>query len=86
MKPVNKISAEDLKKLAAMSDADIERKLKNVISSTNGNALKSLLSNIDVASIKKQIQGKSPENFSKLIDTLGNLDDSLIEKIKNQLK
>ena len=86
MKPVNKINADDLKKLASMSDGEIERKLKSVISSTNGSALKSMLSNVDVNTIKKQLQGKSPESFSTLLNNLSKLDPSIIDKIKNSLK
>ncbi len=77
------ITAEDVKKAATLSDSELEKKLKEVLSSKSGAA--GVLKNINVDAIKNQIKTKSPDDLAKLINKLGKIDSELINKIKKSL-
>ena len=84
MKSSNRITPEDIKNVAKMSDKEMESKLKEIFSS--GGNIKSILSGIDTETVKKQIQSKSPAELSKIVNNLEKIDPKLLEKIKNSIK
>lgn len=85
MKPVNKITPDDIKKISKMTNEEIEAKLRGIMASSEG-GIKKMLSKVDVDGLRKQIQTKSAADISKLMSNLEKLDPGLLGKIKNSLK
>ncbi len=84
MKSVNRVTPDEIKNISKMSDREIEKKLKDILSSS-GN-LKGILKGIDVETVKKQLQSKNAADLSKFINSLEKVDPQLLTKIKNSLK
>ena len=85
MNSVNKISQEDIKKITSMSNAEIEKKLKGILSDSKNGALKKLLSGVNVEGLKKKLQSSSKEEIDGFMGVLSKLDPALIKKIKDSL-
>ncbi len=85
MKPANKITGDDIKKIASMSNVEIESKLKDIISGTEKGAIKKMLSGVDAESLKKKIEKTNPKELEGFMGVLGKIDPSVIEKIKKSL-
>lgn len=86
MKQPNKINSDDIKKVASMSEAEIKRKLNEVLSSSNSGMIKKLLSNVNPELIKKQVQTKNHDELAKFMNSIGKIDSGVIDKIKDVLK
>ena len=82
---VNKISQEDLKKITSMSNVEIEKKLKGILSDSKNGALKKMLSGVNVDALKKKLQSSSKEEIDSFMGVLSKLDPALINKIKDSL-
>jgi len=82
---VNKISQEDIKKITSMSNAEIEKKLKGILSDSKNGALKKMLSGVNVEGLKKKLQSSSKEEIDGFMAVLSKLDPALIKKIKDSL-
>ena len=85
MNNVNKISQEDIKKITSMSNAEIEKKLKGILSDSKNGALKKMLSGVNVEGLKKKLQSSSKEEIDAFMGVLSKLDPALISKIKDSL-
>lgn len=85
MNSVNKISQEDIKKITSMSNAEIEKKLKGILSDSKNGALKKMLSGVNIDGLKKKIQSSSKEEIDGFMGVLSKLDPALISKIKDSL-
>ena len=85
MNSVNKISQEDIKKITSMSNAEIEKKLKGILSDSKNGALKKMLSGVNVEGLKKKLQSSSKEEIDGFMGVLSKLDPALIKKIKDSL-
>lgn len=82
----NKISQDDIRKIASMSKSEIEQKLKTIFSDSKNSGVKKMLSGIDVESIKKKLQSSSKEELEGLAGIISKLEPGLINKIKDSLK
>ena len=85
MKENNKITQEDIKKVASMSNSEIEKKLKAILADSKNGAMKKMLSGVNIDSFKKKMQSSSKEDIEKFMKILGKLDPSVISKIKDSL-
>ena len=85
MNNVNKISQEDIKKITSMSNAEIEKKLKGILSDSKNGALKKMLSGVNIEGLKKKLQSSSKEEIDGFMGVLSKLDPALISKIKDSL-
>lgn len=86
MNNVNKITPDDIKKITAMSNSEIEKKLKDILSNSKNGALKKMITGVDIGSMKKKLQSSSKNEIDSFMGILGKLDPSLISKIKDALK
>ncbi len=82
---MNKISQEDIKKITSMSNAEIEKKLKGILSDSKNGALKKMLSGVNVEALKKKLQSSNKEEIDGFMGVLSKLDPALISKIKDSL-
>lgn len=82
----NKISNEDIKKITKMNNAEIEKKLKDILSDSKNGAVKKMLSGIDLNSMKKKLQSANPSEIDAMVSMLGKIDPAIINKIKDALK
>lgn len=85
MNNVNKITQEDIKKITSMSNGEIEKKLKEILSDSKNGALKKMLSSVNVEGLKKKLQSSSKNDIDSFMGVLSKLDPSLISKIKDSL-
>ena len=86
MSQENKITGDDIKKITSMSNTEIERKLKDILSDSKNGAVKKMLSGVDIAGMKKKLQSAGKEELDGLMGLMSKLDPSLISKIKGALK
>lgn len=86
MKSSDKINTNDLQKVMSMSNAEIESKLKDILSTTNVGSLKSLIENADIAALKEKLQSKDQKELNKIAGHMSKLNPELIKKIKDAVK
>ena len=82
----NRISSEDIRRVAEMSDEQLKEKLSQLSSSSGGSALGKMLSNLNIDMLKKQLQTKNPDDLANLMNKLGSLDSSFVNRLKTLLK
>ncbi len=82
----NRISSEDVRRVAEMSDEQLKEKLSQLSSSSGGSALGKMLSNLNIDMLKKQLQTKNPDDLANLMNKLGSLDSSFVNRLKALLK
>ena len=82
----NRISSEDIRRVAEMSDKQLKEKLSQLSSSSGDSALGKMLSNLNIDMLKKQLRTKNPDDLANLMNKLGSLDSSFINKLKALLK
>ena len=82
----NKITRDDIKKITAMNNSEIEKKLKEILADSKSGALKKMLAGIDISSMKKKLQSAGSSEIDGLMGMLGKIDPALIGKIKDALK
>ena len=82
----NRISSEDIRRVAEMSDEQLKEKLSQLSSSSGGSALGKMLSNLNIDMLKKQLQTKNPDDLANLMNKLGSLDSSFVNRLKALLK
>lgn len=82
----NSVNSDDVRRIASMSDAELKQKLSALLQSSNGSALGKLLANINIESLKKQLTEKRPDDLAALVNKLGNLDPSFVNRLKNLIK
>ncbi|MFA7636891.1 MAG: hypothetical protein WCX81_03915 [Monoglobales bacterium] len=85
MNNTSKITQEEIRKVASMSNADIERKLKSILDGSKNSAMKKMLSGIDIESFKRKLQSSSKEEIESFMGIIGRLDPAIINKIKDSL-
>lgn len=85
MKQPNKITPDDIKRVASLSDSEMKRKLNEISSSLSSSAVGKMLSDVNLDSLKNQIQTKNPDDLAKFINKLGKMDQGLVDKIKRTL-
>ncbi len=86
MKSSDKINTNDLQKVMSMSNAEIESKLKDILSTTNVGNLKKLIENADIAALKEKLQSKDQKDLTKIAGQMSKLNPELIKKIKDAIK
>ncbi|MBQ9097697.1 MAG: hypothetical protein IJY55_04805 [Clostridia bacterium] len=86
MKSSDKIGTNDLQKVMSMSNAEIEEKLKDILSTTNVGNLKKLIENADIAALKEKLQSKDQKELTKIAGQMSKLNPELIKKIKDAVK
>ena len=82
----NRISSEDIRRVAEMSDEQLKEKLSQLSSGSGGSALGKMLSNLNIDMLKKQLQTKNPDDLANLMNKLGSLDSSFVNRLKALLK
>ena len=82
----NRISSDDVRRIASMSDEQLKQKLSELINSSKGSALGKMLSNVNIDMLKKQIQSKKPDELAGFMNKLGSIDSSFINRLKDTLK
>ena len=82
----NKITKDDIKKISAMNNAEIEKKLKEILADSKNGALKKMLSGIDLNGMKKKLQSAGSSEIDGVMSMLGKLDPAIVGKIKDALK
>ena len=82
----NSVNSDDVRRIASMSDAELKQKLSALLQSSNGSALGKLLANINIESLKKQLTEKRPDDLAALVNKLGNLDPSFVNRLKDLIK
>ena len=85
MNKENKISQEDIKKITSMSNSEIEKKLKGILSDSGNGAVKKMLSGVNIESFKKKLQSSSKEEIDGFMGILSKIDPNIIKKIKDSL-
>ncbi|MBR6523917.1 MAG: hypothetical protein IKT39_04835 [Clostridia bacterium] len=85
MNNTNKITQEDIKKIASLSNSEIEKKLKEILSGSGNGAVKKMLSGVNVEGLKKKLQSSSKEEIDGFMGVLSKIDPSIIKKIKDSL-
>ena len=82
----NKITRDDIKKISAMNNAEIEKKLKEILADSKSGAVKKMLSGIDLNGMKKKLQSAGASEIDSVMGMLSKLDPAIISKIKDALK
>ena len=85
MNNTSKITQEDIKKITSLSNSEIEKKLKEVLSGSGNGAVKKMLSGVNIESFKKKLQSSSKEEIDGFMGILSKIDPNIIKKIKDSL-
>lgn len=86
MNKTTKITQEEIKKVASMSNSEIEKKLKSILGDSKNVAVKKMLSGVDIESFKRKIQSSSKEEIDGIMGIISKLDPAIINKIKDSLR
>ena len=85
MNNTSKITQEDIKKITSLSNSEIEKKLKGILADSKNGAVKKMLSDVNVESLKKKLQSSSKDEIDGFMGILSKIDPNIIKKIKDSL-
>ena len=85
MNNTSKITQENIKKITSLSNSEIEKKLKGILADSKNGAVKKMLSDVNVESLKKKLQSSSKDEIDGFMGILSKIDPNIIKKIKDSL-
>lgn len=81
-----KIEPNDIRQIAQMPTEELQKKLKEFISTVDNRKLAAMLSNLDIDELKGSVKQMSNSDLNKVIGKLRFVDKSLIEQAQRILK